>query len=427
MSLINSFEKYCFKVFRFNTVLSVLDDRRQEPDIDIREIFLGYFYGASLRLKATSTIEQEIKCGVLRKRIKEDISDDTFGYGLANLTPPSVQKGWELMARMAKRNGMLRENPFHDYMVGVLDGIETYKSYKRRCPNCLTREVQTSKGPKTQYYHRAVVLILAGYAFSIPIGLEMMRKGEDEVSCGLRLLKRVVGNLGRRFLDIVIGDALYCTPRFFKECEALGLCPGAVLKDNQENLLQTAQANTRINSPISISGRQSSGDKDGKEKEEKLELWSLDEIYWDSAEKDVRVIWAERKVWEFDEESNKDVWVAKRRVFAFSKKIDHLPAEILYEIGIHRWDIDAKIFLDVTKHWHLKHKSLHFENAYENMLSLRFLAYFTFMFFYHRNINSRRKKKIDTYIELARMLYRSACEDLIPKYTSSAAIGKAKR
>jgi hypothetical protein len=108
-------------------------------------------------------------------------------------------------------------------------------------------------------------------------------------------------------------------------------------------------------------------------------------------------------------------WVDKKNVFVFSKEIDHLPSEVVYSIGRHRWDIDAKIFMDMVKHWHLKHKTLHFTNAYENMLSIRLIAYFVFMFFFHRHINARRKEKIKSYIKMARMLYRSACANLESK------------
>jgi hypothetical protein len=88
---------------------------------------------------------------------------------------------------------------------------------------------------------------------------------------------------------------------------------------------------------------------------------------------------------------------------------------VVYNIGEHRWDINADIFMDMVKHWHLKHKTLHFENAYENMLSIRLIAYFIFMFYFYRHINSRRKIKIKSYIQMARMLYRSACTDLKPE------------
>jgi len=108
-------------------------------------------------------------------------------------------------------------------------------------------------------------------------------------------------------------------------------------------------------------------------------------------------------------------WVKKKNVFAFSKDINHLPSKIAYSIGRHRWDIDARLFMDMVKHWHLKHKTLHFQNAYENMLSIRLISYLVFMFFFFRHINSRRKKKIKLYIEMAKMLYRSACTNLEPE------------
>jgi hypothetical protein len=406
MSQINCFERYSAKVFNFDSFLSLLKDNRNNPGIDLKNIVLGYYYGSALRIKATSAIEEEIREGVLRKRVK-DVSDDTIGYGLNNLEPRSVQQGWYMLARKARRNGMLRGNPFHDYMVGVLDGIETYSSYKRHCARCLTRKIQTSKGERIQYYHREVVLILVGYRFPIPLGMEMMRRGENESNCALRLLKRIVDNLGTRFLDIVIGDAHYCTPNFSKRCEELNIYVGAVLKENQENLLESARSGLQ---PAALAIKNAS-DK------EKLKVWDLNEVYWDTADEEVRVIWAEREVWELDESSDDGSfhWAEKRNVFAFSKRIDALPSDIVYSIGRHRWDIDAKLFMDMVKHWHLKHKTLHFSNAYENMLSIRLISYFIFMFFFHRHINSRRKKKIESYIKMARMLYRTACVHLAPE------------
>ena len=210
--------------------------------------------------------------------------------------------------------------------------------------------METNKGKKIQYYHRAVVLILVGYDFPIPIGLEMIKKGEDEVKCALRLLKRIIENLGVRFLDIAICDALYCKPDFFNECKKLGIVPGAILKDNQENLLESARAQKKVTSPVI----KRETDK------EKLELWDFGEVFWDTADQDVRVIWADREVWEKErvgkkgrkkkgkkkkkgekDEKYKDEdedemsknrsrhlqwhWVKKKNVFAFSKDINHLP------------------------------------------------------------------------------------------------------
>jgi hypothetical protein len=133
MSNIYNFDRYSAKVFKIGDFVSLLKDNRKNPDIDIKKIFIGYYYGSVLRMKATSTIEKETRDGVLKKRVG-DISDDTLGYGLDHLDVESIQKGWYMLARRAKRNGMLRDSPFHDYIVGVFDGIEIYSSYNRHCP-----------------------------------------------------------------------------------------------------------------------------------------------------------------------------------------------------------------------------------------------------------------------------------------------------
>lgn len=429
MPLNNSFERYTKKVFHLAQSLSLLNDTRKRPRIETQDIVWAYYLGSALRMKAISTIEEEIGQGVLKRKVKQSISDDTFGYGLDHLDPQSLQEVWYSLLKRTKRNGMLRNSPFHDYIVGVFDGIETFSSYKRHCDNCLTRKVlkkmpdQKEKVEVIQYYHQAVVLILVGYDFPIPLGLEMIRKGENEVNCALRLLKRIVNHLGVRFLDIVICDALYCNPNFFKGCEKSGIYAGAVLKCNQENLLESALSQKKITQPVI----------EKKTREEELELWDFPSVFWDTADTDARVIWADRKVWELSEEGEEGEegeknqthqgnpgdsrgasgkpgkWVNRSNVFAFSTGIKQLPSKVVYAIGRHRWDIDAKLFMDMTKHWYLKHKTLHFPGAYENMLSIKLMAYMVFMFFFFRHINSRRKKKIKSYIQMARMLYRYAC------------------
>jgi hypothetical protein len=406
-SQIYSFERYCRKVFKLNNFLDSLVDQRQEPDINIRNIVCASLFGSALRIKAFSAIEEECKKGILQKRTGE-ISDDTFGYGLDFLSTASLQKGWMQMLKIMKRNGMLRNNDFHDWIVGVLDGIETISSYDRHCDRCLTRTVTVDKKKVTQYYHRMVVLIIVGYEFPIPIGLEMLRPGEDEVSCGINLLKRLTKALGVRFLDLVIGDALYCTPRFFEECRAMKLKAGAVLKDNQKDLLLTAQAQLKLQEPISCK----------TEEKEKIQFWDLAEVDWYTAGKNVRVIWAEREVLQHEGKgkNKKLMWVPKRKVFAFCQDTAPLPANIAYAMGDHRWDIDASLFQDMVRNWHIKHPTLHFENAYENMLIIRLLAYFLFMFYLHRHINARRKHEMISSLQMARILYRSACENLQPKY-----------
>ncbi len=78
------------------------------------------------------------------------------------------------------------------------------------------------------------------HSFPIPLGVEWLKPGEGEVECAIWLLSRLVKDLGKRYFDIVVGDALYCRPSFFNACSFLGLHAIAILKENQHELIREA-------------------------------------------------------------------------------------------------------------------------------------------------------------------------------------------
>src|ERR1017187_3967768 len=84
-----------------------------------------------------------------------------------------------------------------------------------------------------QYYHRIAVVAVVSSSFPIPLGLRFQKNGEGEVACALALLQDLDQQLGRRFLDVVVGDALYMQSPFVKEVELLGLAWAFTLKENQ--------------------------------------------------------------------------------------------------------------------------------------------------------------------------------------------------
>jgi len=93
----------------------------------------------------------------------------------------------------------------------------------------------------TQYYHRIVVVALVSTSFPIPLGVRFQKNGEGEISCALALLQDLVHQLGRRFLDVLVGDALYLQAPFVKQVENLGLDWAFTLKENQPELLREAE------------------------------------------------------------------------------------------------------------------------------------------------------------------------------------------
>jgi hypothetical protein len=86
-----------------------------------------------------------------------------------------------------------------------------------------------------QYYHRICAVTIVSSAFPIPLGTRFQKDGETEVSCSLSLLQDLLDRVGRRFLDLLVGDTLYLQAPFVRHVEDLGL--DWVIKENQPELL----------------------------------------------------------------------------------------------------------------------------------------------------------------------------------------------
>ena len=59
-----------------------------------------------------------------------------------------------------------------------------------------------------EYYHRGVVFHLVGFPIALPLDVEMIRAGGDEVAGARGLLLRGLKPYGR-FFDLILTAALY--------------------------------------------------------------------------------------------------------------------------------------------------------------------------------------------------------------------------
>jgi hypothetical protein len=87
------------------------------------------------------------------------------------------------------------------------------------------------------------------------------------------LLQDLVGRLGRRFLDLLVGDALYLQVPFVKEVDGLGLDWAFTLKENQPDLLREAERFT--------TGPPATVQSDPKQE---LRCWHLPQVDWPVAD-----------------------------------------------------------------------------------------------------------------------------------------------
>ena len=242
------FEGYLDKVFDFSDLVCALPEGRQYPVHPWKKVFDAVFLSAAMQIPSLLQIEEECKDGALAKRIGP-ISADTIGYALQRQAPADVFMLHCDIVRRLKRNGVLRSDWSRGLVVAAVDGIEICSSFVRCCDLCMAREIKHKVDGEmrtdTQYYHRIVVVALVSSSTPIPLGLRFQKNGEGEVACALALLKDLVAQLGRRFIDVLVADAIYLQAPFVEEVQQLGLDWAFTLKDNQPGLLKESKRLTQ--------------------------------------------------------------------------------------------------------------------------------------------------------------------------------------
>ena len=404
----HQFEAYLDKVFDFSQRVGALPEGRQWPQHPWKKVFDAVFLGAAMQIPSLLQIEAECRDGVLAQRIGP-ISDDTIGYALQRQSPePVFALGCEI-ARRLKRNGVLRSAWSRGLVVAAVDGIEICSSFTRCCDACMEREVQHKVHGQMrtdlQYYHRVVVVTVVSTPFPIPLGIRFQKDGEAEVPCALALLRDLVEQLGRRFVDILVGDAIYLQAPFVKEVEGLGLDWAFTLKENQPDLLREAERFT-AGPPAAM---ESDPDRE-------LRWWHLPEVDWPVADRLVRVVKTvridhKREVTVRQEgahrkKSKTEVTQESTNFYATNFELGSISPLFVYQLGRSRWRIDTEVFQTLTNDCHLKHPAVHQSTALVVLTMIRLLAYGLSLVFYHRQICSHARGRCQGFHEFAkRMAY----------------------
>jgi hypothetical protein len=397
------FEADLDKVFGFSALVSALPEGRQFPQHAWKKVFDAVFLGAAMQIPSRLQIEAECHPGVLAKRIGP-VSDDPLAYSLERQSPEPVFGLRGEIARRRKRNAVLRSDGSRGWVVGAVDGIEICSSFARCCAAGMEREVQHKgngeRQTDIQYYHRIVVVVLVSTEFPIPLGVRFQKNGEAEVSCALALLQDLVRQLGRRFLDGLVGDALYRQAPFVQEVERLGLVWAFTLKENPPELLREAERLTQ-ESPIGVQ------EEPGRE----IRYGHLPEVDWPVADRPIRVlktvrIEPQRRV----TVSAKDAARIKGKMamsqpsthfYATNFELGSISPLFLPQLSRSRWRIDTEVFQTITTDGHLKHPAVHQTTALVMLTMIRCLAYTLSLVFYHRQVRSHARRTCDTFHELA--------------------------
>jgi hypothetical protein len=400
------FEAYLDKVFDFSRLVGALPEGRQCPRHPWKKVFDAIFLGAAMQHPSLLQIQEDCRGGVLAERIGP-ISDDTFGYAMQRQSPePIFDLGCEIAGRL-KRNGVLHSDWARGVVVAAVDGIEICSSFSRCCDACLKRDVTHKVRGKmrtdVQYYHRIVVVAVVSSSFPVPLGLRFQKEGEGEVACALALLRDLVDHLGPRFVDLIVGDALYLQAPFVKAVEELGLHWVFNLKENQPELLKEANRWT-AGPPAGIQ----------LETDRELRWWHLPEVDWPVADRVVRVVKTvrvdqKRQVTVSQEGAHRKknkttIAQESTNFYATNFQLGSIPPLFIHQIGRSRWPIDTQVFQTLTVDCHLKHPAAHQSTAIIVLTMIRLLAYTLSLVFFRRQVCSHARGNPGTFLESAKRL-----------------------
>ena len=400
------FESYLDKVFGFADLVAALPEGRMYPLHPWKKVFDAVFLGSACQFATVHRIEFESKAGMLSKRIGP-LSEDTMGYAMQRQDiEPLFELGCTIAKRL-KRNGVLDSTWARGRVVAAVDGIEICSSYSRCCDRCLERKVEKKVDGEIceclQYYHRISAVTVVSTPFPVFLGIRFQQDGETEVACSQSLLQQLVGQLGRRFIDVLVADALYLQTPFVCAIEALDLDWVINLKDNQPALLAEAECLTAV-----PAARQWS---DGNED---FSLWHLPQVDWPVANRMVLVVKTVRvrktkrvkieKVGELRDKRKEEVSLQSTNLYASNVDLGSIPPVFIHLLGRSRWTIDVTAFQTLTTDCHLKQPSVHQDVALVVLTMIRVMAYTLMMIFYQRQVCSHCRKAPPSFCESARSL-----------------------
>jgi len=268
-----------------------------------------------------------------------------------------------------------------------------FPSRHRSCPQCSERTV-TVKGKKvTEYYHKGVVLHLAGFRMALPLDVELCRPGEGEVVTAKRLLERAVLRYGR-FFDVVVGDALYMEAPFFTFCREHRKDVIAVLKGKRA-LLTDAKGVCSLAKP-----------KVWTERRCRVRAWDEEGFTTAEGSAPLRVLHTEEEVRVRERHHNR--WVEKTELhhwwWATTLPTSRVSTRMLWRMAHHRWDIENDLFNTLVTHWSLDHCFKHEPTAILAFVLTLFIAFVLLQSFYWGNLKPERRQYI-SLIALAMELY----------------------
>lgn len=361
--------------------LDAVRDSRRRPQIPTRVIVRSMVVMFLCRLGSLHGLSQTQPSAFWHRWLGRSLpSPDSLGRVAGLIDLVGVRRLQHHLYHQLKRMKAL-PSPAHGLMLGVLDGHESHASFRRHCPACLQRTIQTSSGERIQYYHRHVSLQLVGQDSRLLLDAEPQRPGEDEIGAALRLLERVLADYPRAF-DVVVGDALYTDPRVYQSVRSQGKHVLTVLKDERRDLIGDARSLFDQVTPCRV-----------QRPDRTCDCWDLSGFTtWPQSGGAVRVVRSlERECVEQVGESTPPEPVSEW-LWATTLPVARASTAAIVRIGHDRWNIENHGFNELANQWHADHVYRHEPTALLVFLLLAMICLNLFVMFFQRDLKPAARR-----------------------------------
>lgn len=270
-----------------------------------------------------------------------------------------------------------------------------FPTSRHKWPGCCERKHKTLSGIRSEYYYRITACNLLNTQIDLPLDVEPILAGENEVASAKRMIGRLCDNY-TRFFDVIVADALYMEGPFVNFCLGRGKDVVIVLKNNYPSLIEDAQGLFSQLEP-------QLWHIDGKE----IQVWDADGFRTDTIDVPLRVL---HTVETYDEQVEEDGRIITRKVtkswwWATTISSERLTAKHLWKLGHSRWQIENNIFNTLSRHWSLNHCYKHDPVAMVNFILMLFIAFTLAQCFYKRNLKPKLREIINSLIALSNQFY----------------------
>lgn len=328
--------KYANGCLRLKAYLRFPGDGRPQPRIPARLLLWSLIVGQVLRECTFRAVEFLVRSAARQAlEIRRAFGDDALAYFTERLQVEPTRQALASMVQRAKRNKAFDAVRF----IGlVMDGTGAGRSRQPHCWLCR---------PQGQGYgHQLVLVSVIGAGLNLPLDVEPYGPGDSELGAGLRLLRRAVAHLGRRFADYLVVDAEYANARFLHAARELGLRVVARLKANLPELLRAAQRRFRAQPP-------STTFRDGQDH---VQVWDADDFDpWESLR------WETVRVLFYRQHKPDGTVIEAFWLSDFSCR--QVSSRSLYHLAKGRWEIENQGFNDAKNRHALEHVCHHQANS----------------------------------------------------------------